>query len=190
MNTTDADATTQRIRTASLQIFVERGYGNTTIDQIASAADVGVGTIYRRWSDKAAIANDLYGSGVESMRSILDEHGHDDPRSEFIAIWRRLWEWASTHRHLFLFITTSVGAPWLTDVNVARKAELGERELATYARLRIDASPEFAQTLVGATIGAVLSSQPDIESDEVAERLWRALHLAAHEHAHPSTHDH
>ena len=65
--------------------------------------------------------------------------------------------------------------PWLTAENVARKAQVGERELATYARLRIDASPEFAQVLVGATIGSILTAQPDIEPDEVAERLWRAL---------------
>lgn len=50
-------------------------------------------------------------------------------------------------------------------------------ELETYARLRIDASPDFAVALIGGTIGSMLSSEPDIEPDEVAERLWRALTL-------------
>ena len=179
MSTADTDATTQRIRAASLQLFTERGYGSTTIDQIAAAAEVGVATIYRRWSDKAAIADDLYGSGIESMASILDEGAGDDPRSEFITIWRRLWEWASTHRQLFLFITTSSSAAWRTEESIARKAQVGERELATYARLRIDASPEFAQVLIGATIGSILSAHLDLEPDEVGERLWRALNLGA-----------
>jgi AcrR family transcriptional regulator len=179
VNTAIADDSTQRIRVEALQLFVQRGYGNTTIDHISHAAGVGVASIYRRWSDKAAIANDLYGGGVESMLEILDEQPAEDARAEFIGIWRRVWNWASTNRDLFLFINASAGAPWLTDENVAAKAEVSRRELATYARLRFDASPDFAVALIGGTIASVLTTEPNIEPDEVAERLWRALTLQA-----------
>ncbi len=126
---------------------------------------------------RSAIANDLYRTGVESMFSILDEQPAKDARAQFINIWRRAWEWATTNRNLFLFINASAGAPWLTDENIAGKAEMSRRELETYARLRIDAAPDFAAALIGGTIGSMLSSEPNIESDEVAERLWRALTL-------------
>ncbi len=177
MSTADSEATTQRIRAAALQLFAHRGYGNTTIEHISRAANVGVATIYRRWSDKAAIANELYGEGIDSMLTILAEPHDDDPRAEFIAIWRHLWEWASTNRDLFLFVNASAGAPWLSEENVTRKAEIAEGELETYARLRVDAAPELAAALIGGTMASVLAAEPDVEPDEVAERLWRALTL-------------
>ena len=177
MSTADAEATTRRIRAEALRLFAQRGYGNTTIEHISSAANVGVATIYRRWADKGAIANDLYGEGVESMLTILDERCAEDPQAEFVAIWRRLWEWATANRDLLLFINASAGAPWLTAENVARKASMAAGELETYARLRIDAPPDFAAALVSGTMSSVLTNRPDIEPDEVAERLWRALTL-------------
>ncbi len=176
---TDAEATTQRIRAEALRLFAQRGYGNTTIEHISTAADVGVATIYRRWSDKAAIANELYGEGIDAMLSILHDADGDDPQAEFVAIWRHLWEWATSNRDLSLFITASAGAPWLTAENVARKAEVTRGELETYARLRIDASPDFAAALISGTMASVLATEPDIDPDEVAERLWRALSLGS-----------
>ena len=179
MGTSDAEATTRRIRADAVRLFAQRGYGNTTIEHISTAADVGVATIYRRWPDKAGIANDLYGEGIDSMLSILAEPRRKDPQAEFAAIWRRLWEWASTNRDLFLFVNASAGAPWLSDENIARKAEVARRELDTYARLRVDASADFAAALIGGTLASVLAMEPDIDPDEVAERLWRALALQA-----------
>lgn len=176
---TTADATTERIRAEAVRLFAERGYGNTTIEHISRAADVGVATIYRRWPDKAAIANELFREGIDLMQSILDEPHGEDPRADFTAIWCDLWAWASTNRDLFLFINSSAGAPWLTEDSLARKAELTAGELGVYERLGIDASADFAAALIGGTMGAVLGTRPDIEPDEVAERLWRALSVGS-----------
>lgn len=170
-----ADATTERIRAAAVRLFAERGYGNTTIEHISTAAGVGVATIYRRWSDKAAIANELYGEGIDWLRSMLDQPHDEDPRSDFIAMWRQMWEWASSHRDQFLFINASAGAPWLSEENVACKADVAAGELGFYARLGIDAAPDFAAALIGGTMVSVLDARPDIEPGEVAERLWQAL---------------
>lgn len=175
MSPTDVDSTTQRIRAEAVRLFAHRGYGNTTIEHISTAADVGVATIYRRWPDKAAIANELYGEGIDAMLAILDDAEGDDARTEFIGLWRQLWEWASTNRDLSMFITASSGAPWLTDDNLARKALVTHGELETYARLRFDAAPDFAAALIGGTMASVLANEPDIDPDEVADRLWRAL---------------
>ena len=179
MSSSDVDSKTERIRSEALQLFVQRGYGNTTIEHISTAAEVGVATIYRRWSDKAAIANDLYYVGIEAMLSILDTEPAEDPRAEFISVWRSVWEWASTNRELFLFVGVSAGAPWISDENAARKAIVSEQEVAMYARLHIDASPDFAAALIGGTVASVLSAEPNIEPDEVGERLLRALTLTA-----------
>ena len=175
--TADTEETTGRIRAEALSLFAHRGYGNTTIEHISTAAAVGVATIYRRWDDKAAIANELYASGVEAMRAILDEEPLEDPRAEFVAAWRRIWEWASSNRDLLMFVNASIGAPWLSDANVAAKAEVSAAEVDAYDRLGFSASADFAAALIGGTLASVLVSEPDIEPDEVAERLWRALTL-------------
>lgn len=179
MSSGDTDETTQRIRAAALALFADRGYGNTTIEHISTAAGVGVATIYRRWTDKAAIANDLYGIGLDSMGVILAEAEADEPREQFIEAWHRAWTWAVADREMFAFINASFGAPWLSDENRARKAEMTEAEVGTYARLQLDATPDFAAALIGGALASVLATEPDVAPDEVAARLWRALNLNA-----------
>ena len=175
----DAEETTERIRVTALQLFAERGYGNTTIEHISTAAGVGVATLYRRWPDKAAIANDLYALGLDSMDVILAEPAPGEPRDQFIEIWNRAWTWAMANRDMFAFINASLGAPWLTDENAARKATMTEAEVGTYARFEIDAAPDFAAALIGGALMSILAMEPDVEPDEVGARLWRALNLGA-----------
>lgn len=177
--TTQADETTERIRAAALRLFADRGYGNTTIEHISTAAEVGVATIYRRWEDKAAIANDLYGIGLDSMDIILAEPTPGEPRDQFIEIWNRAWTWATANREMFAFINASLGAPWLTDELSARKAAMTEAEVGTYARFELDAAPDFAAALIGGALMSVLAMEPDVSPDEVGARLWRALKLDA-----------
>lgn len=179
MSPTPTDETTERIRTAALSLFASRGYGNTTIEHISTEAGVGVATIYRRWEDKAAIANDLYALGLDSMDVILAEPIEAEPREQFIEIWTRAWSWATSNRDMFAFINASLGAPWLSDELAARKATMTEAEVGTYARFELDATPDFAAALIGGALMSVLTMEPDVEPGEVGARLWRALRLDA-----------
>jgi AcrR family transcriptional regulator len=179
VNPPAADETTDRIRTAALSLFASRGYGNTTIEHISTEAGVGVATIYRRWEDKAAIANDLYGLGLDSMATILAEPVADEPEAQFIEVWNRAWAWSTSNPERFHFINASAGAPWMSDANAARKAQMSEVEVDMYARLRFDAPADFAAALIGGSLASVLAVGPDIDPDEVAARLWRALNLGA-----------
>ena len=54
-----------------------------------------------------------------------------------------------------------------------------EAEVGMYGRLRVDASADFAAALIGGALGSMLAVAPNIDSDEVASRLWRALNLNA-----------
>ncbi|MEZ4586928.1 MAG: helix-turn-helix domain-containing protein [Gemmatimonadales bacterium] len=47
------------LREAALRLFAERSYAATTIDDIARAAGVTVGTVYRYFADKAALMADV-----------------------------------------------------------------------------------------------------------------------------------
>lgn len=173
------DETAARIRAAALRLFAERSYGNTTIEHISNAADVGVATIYRRWNDKAAIANELYAQGLESMASVLAEPEATDPRGQFVEAWNRVWKWATGNRDLVMFVNSASGAPWLSDENVARKAEISAAEIDAYARFGFDAAPDFAAALITGALQSVTAMEPEVDPDEVAGRLWRALNLDA-----------
>jgi AcrR family transcriptional regulator len=53
----------KQIKEAALKLFSEKGFHNTTITQIAAAADLGKGTIYWYWKSKEELAFSL----VEDM---------------------------------------------------------------------------------------------------------------------------
>jgi AcrR family transcriptional regulator len=73
------------IRAAALALFAERGYGGTTIEDIARAADITVGTIYRYFTDKS----ELLGSLVEWAASepLLPSRPIDELRPALAEIW-------------------------------------------------------------------------------------------------------
>ena len=59
----DAARNRQRILTAAATLFGQRGADNVSMEEVASAAGVGKGTLYRRFPDRAALAV-----------ALLDEH--------------------------------------------------------------------------------------------------------------------
>ncbi len=52
----DAVRNRERILSVAAAMLAERGAGNVTMDDIASAAGVGKGTLYRRFGDQAGLA--------------------------------------------------------------------------------------------------------------------------------------
>jgi AcrR family transcriptional regulator len=62
----DAARNRARILAAAERLFAERGAPNVTMEDVARAADVGKGTLYRRYPDRAALAV-----------ALLDEHERD-----------------------------------------------------------------------------------------------------------------
>src|SRR3954470_22420988 len=68
----DAERNRLRILEAAGTVFAERGLG-VTLDDIARAAGVGVGTVYRRFPDKGSLIDALFAQRMESMCDIADE---------------------------------------------------------------------------------------------------------------------
>src|SRR4051794_23684941 len=68
----DAERNRLRILDAAGTVFAERGLG-VTLDDIARAAGVGVGTVYRRFPDKGSLIDALFARRMESMCDIADE---------------------------------------------------------------------------------------------------------------------
>ncbi len=72
----DAARNRQRVLDAAQGLFTERGARNVTMGDVATAAGVGRGTLYRRYPDIAAIATALLD---EHERALQDELIRGDP---------------------------------------------------------------------------------------------------------------
>jgi AcrR family transcriptional regulator len=62
----DAERNRQRILAAAAGLISEQGLG-VSHDQIAQAADVAVGTVYRRFPDKASLVEALFADQVDAV---------------------------------------------------------------------------------------------------------------------------
>src|ERR1700754_1434289 len=68
----DAERNRQRILTAAGELFAERGLC-VTLDDVAHHAGVGVGTVYRRFPDKAELIDALFAQRMQAMCEIAEE---------------------------------------------------------------------------------------------------------------------
>jgi AcrR family transcriptional regulator len=67
----DALSNRERILTAAAELMAERGR-NVPLADIAEAAGVGVGTLYRGWSDRTALLHALEHRAYDQLTSCLD----------------------------------------------------------------------------------------------------------------------
>jgi AcrR family transcriptional regulator len=69
----DAAAHRQQVLEAARRLFEERGVEAVTMDEIAEAAGVGKGTLYRRYGDKGKLVLALMNACVAGLDQILTE---------------------------------------------------------------------------------------------------------------------
>ncbi len=157
-------------------LFSETGYGSVTVDEIARNADVGVATLYRRWPDKAALANDLFASILADMAPLYDaDIPGSTQRQRFLALWRRTWQYARAHPHEFLFVESHVHAAFISAENQASKRRLGDRAASLLEDLGIGAAADIAFAMIIGTTVALLQGEQQPDPDEIGQRFWAAL---------------
>lgn len=67
----DAQRNRAKILEAAAQVFAERGL-DATLDEVASAAGVGVGTVYRRFPDKDSLIGALFDNAVDEIANLAN----------------------------------------------------------------------------------------------------------------------
>src|SRR5215472_4279290 len=67
----DAERNRQRILEAAAEVFTERGFA-ATLDEVARRAGVGVGTVYRRFPDKASLADALFTDRIDALVQLAE----------------------------------------------------------------------------------------------------------------------
>jgi AcrR family transcriptional regulator len=73
----DAERNRRRIIEAATELFAERGLG-VTLNDVAHYAGVGVGTVYRRYPDKADLIEEVFEHRLGEL-AVLAEAARDDP---------------------------------------------------------------------------------------------------------------
>jgi len=152
---------------AALALMVERGFHGTAMPEIARAARVGVGTIYRYFADKEALGNALYRSGKQALGQALwqDLPQSGDWQAQFAELWRRLAQFARRQPLMLRFLELHYHASYLDAESRALEhdargpaSEYLQRAIAAGAVRRLP--PELLADMVWAMLIAVCA-QPD-----------------------------
>src|SRR6266540_3571783 len=166
----DAERNRQRILDAARELFAERGLG-VTLNDIAHHAGVGVGTVYRRFPDKAPLIDALFEQRLEEFVGLMNAALDDpDPWQGFAGFLERALELQAADRGLRELV---LGAPGGFERVAQLRAQLyplGER-LVQRAREagQLHAECEAQDIAVlQLMLGLVIDVAQDVEPE-----LWR-----------------
>ncbi|MGL5911032.1 MAG: TetR/AcrR family transcriptional regulator [Phycicoccus sp.] len=111
---------------AAVELFAERGYGETSVPELARRAGIAVGTVYRYVPSKQALVNLIYRHGKAGLaaRLPLDDVVDEPWRARFDRWWNGLWAFGLEEPALFVFVETHHHDPYLDDESRAVAARL------------------------------------------------------------------
>ena len=96
---------------AALVAFAARGYHGTAVPEVADAAGVGTGTLYRYFANKEALVNEVYRDAKQRLRGALlvgvpevDLSRLTTAETWFAELWRRLGVFAKSEPDAFRFL--------------------------------------------------------------------------------------
>jgi AcrR family transcriptional regulator len=166
----DAELNRRKILDAAAELFAERGLG-VTLNDVAHHAGVGVGTVYRRFPDKAELIDELFEQRLAEIHTLVQEAIEDpDPWHGLASFLERALEIQARDRAVKELLFNTPGGvervakmrekmfPMAT-VLVARAQESGQ--------LRPDAAAQDVPMLQ-LMIGTIIDLSRDFEPD-----LWR-----------------
>lgn len=131
-------ATRRRIAETALELFQRQGYADTTIDQIASAADVGRRTIFRHFPTKEAILVDHLAIRREvTLQRLRDRPASEPPLVSLHAVLRELAEEGFDRRLLAQIRAVLTTEPQLVSDELSVGTRQFERKLADTLRDRV-----------------------------------------------------
>lgn len=140
----DAERNRRRVLDAGARVFAQHGTA-ATLSDVARAAGVGVGTVYRRFADKEAILDALFDDKIDAMVRLADDASAiEDAGMAVRGFLLALMEKRATDRGLDAILSTpGRGARF--------SWELGERFVPTVDRLvaRAVAAGELRPDLTG-----------------------------------------
>jgi AcrR family transcriptional regulator len=168
----DAERNRRRILQAAGEVFAERGLG-VTMDDIAERADVGVGTVYRRFPEKELLVEALFEVRLEELVSMAQQAlADDDPWEALVGFLERGQALQASNRGLKeLMLSTRYGRERVACVR-ERMAPLAEA-LVERAQACGALRPDVEGTdlpLIQVMLGGIVDFTRDVDPD-----TWRRL---------------
>lgn len=153
-----SDARPGEMRSAALRLFAERGFGATRIEELAEAAGITVGTVYRYFRDKDAL-----------LESIVDEFATPfvalDAVADLTSLTAAIWSASRSepHCHLLRVVTAEArNKPDLLARYRSRAIEPVEEALARALPAQAGDPLLRARAILGGVLGAsLMASQPN-----------------------------
>jgi AcrR family transcriptional regulator len=177
----DAARNRAKVLDAARRLFEERGVENVSMDDVADAAGVGKGTLFRRFGDRATLVRTLLGAGDAIFQESLIRGPAPlgpgaPPRERLIAFGEGLLDLCDSHGDLLLAAErgSSSCARYRSDVYAFYRTHV--TLLLREAELDL-AADYLADVLLSALSAEFVSYQRSIREmslDEV-KRGWREL---------------
>lgn len=179
----------QRILDAAQTLFDARGFDATAVPEIARAAGVATGTIYRYFKDKQALGNALYRHWRQACSALVLAPAAASVPAEagFARLWHRLTLFMRSNPAAMRFLELHHHGSWLDAESRAADAAFVEGLSRFFAEAEASGAirpltPALATALMlGAAAGlAKFSAQGTLRADaatagELGEAVWRAL---------------
>jgi AcrR family transcriptional regulator len=111
----DARRNRELLLDAALEAFTERGADDTSLEEIARRAGVGIGTLYRHFPGRTALLEAVYTDQVAALCQRAGELLATEPAGAALAAWvRELAEFSATKQNL----TSALAADYDKDAPV------------------------------------------------------------------------
>jgi AcrR family transcriptional regulator len=100
---------------AAIRLFSANGFAGTAVPEVAKAARVGLGTLYRYYPSKLDLVNGAYRHCKRQLQHVLIHEfpWHASLRDQFHALWLRLYDFASRDPEGFAFLELHHHEPYL-----------------------------------------------------------------------------
>jgi AcrR family transcriptional regulator len=106
----DAQRNYERLLSAAVAVFAERGADDASLEEIARRAGVGIGTLYRHFPTRQALLEAVYRDQVEAVRAKADELLSSESPADALADWlRALASFSSTKHSLTSALLATLG---------------------------------------------------------------------------------
>jgi len=182
----DRDASTNRALVALLasghDVFVDRGYHNTRVDDLVAAAGVSHGALYRYFRNKDQLARILTARAVQAVGTAVLEiptvSALDEPTGKsLLRRWLRRYHAAHVHEAAMLrvWVDAALQDPALR-AESAPLLDWGRRRMSRYLRPRGFGDVDLEAVVMVALLGVFGARQrPAAEVDAAAHIIERGL---------------
>ncbi|MEC0258914.1 TetR/AcrR family transcriptional regulator [Paenibacillus lautus] len=79
------NATKQKIQSAGMRLFVQKGFGSTNVQDIADAAGISIGLLYRHYKTKESLFNELVEFALDGLIQMIQAFENADSPKQLLA---------------------------------------------------------------------------------------------------------